>query len=97
MAGRIGEGRAKGSALPSPLTQRKGRFSMSIDEGKAVAVTVTSRFKTNVLTSSTTRHKLMPDMISTYAEERSQILAVLEGVMAADHVIVGYEVEKESV
>jgi hypothetical protein len=70
---------------------------MSTDTGRLTAVTVTSRFKTNVLTSTTIRYELMPDSISTYAQERSQILAVLEGVMNADHVIVGYELERESV
>jgi len=70
---------------------------MNTDTGKAIAVTVTSRFKTNVLTSTTLRHELMLDSMSTYSNERSQILAVLEGVMNADHVIVSYEVERESV
>ena len=70
---------------------------MSTDTGRVIAVTITSRFKTNVLTSTTTRHELMPDSMSTYSNERSQILACLEGVMNADHVIVSYEVERESV
>lgn len=75
---------------------------MSTDTGRLTAVTVTSRFKTNVLTSTTTRHELiryelMLNSTNTYAQERSQILAVLEGVMNADHVIVGYEIERESV
>ena len=70
---------------------------MNTDTGKAIAVTVTSRFKTNVLTSTTSRHELMLDSMSTYSNERSQILAVLEGVMNADHVIVSYEVEREVV
>ena len=70
---------------------------MNTNTGKAIAVTVTSRYKTNVLTSTTLRHELMLDSMSTYSNERSQILAVLEGVMNADHVIVSYEVERESV
>jgi hypothetical protein len=70
---------------------------MSTDTGRIVAVTVTSRFKDNVLTSSVNRFELMPSMNQTYSEARSQILAILEGVMNADHVIVSYEEEKESV
>lgn len=70
---------------------------MSTDTGRAIAVTVTSRFANNVLTSVTSRHELMLNSIETYAQERSQILAILEGVMNADHVIVSYQVEKESV
>lgn len=70
---------------------------MSTDTGRVTAVTVTSRFANNVLTSVTSRHELMLDSISTYAQERSQILAVLEGVMNADHVIVSYQLERESV
>jgi len=70
---------------------------MNTDTGKAIAITVTSRYKTNVLTSSTNRFELMLNSIETYAQERSQILAILEGVMNADHVIVSYEVERESV
>ena len=70
---------------------------MSTDTGRLTAVTVTSRFKTNVLTSSTIRYELMLNSTNTYAQERSQILAVLEGVMNADHVIVSYQLERESV
>jgi len=70
---------------------------MSTDTGRAIAITVTSRFKDNVLTSTTTRHELMLNSIETYAQERSQILAILEGIMNAEHVIVSYQVEKESV
>ena len=70
---------------------------MSTDTGKVIAVTVTSRYANNVLTSVTSRHELMLNSIETYAQERSQILAILEGVMNANHVIVSYELEKESV
>jgi hypothetical protein len=70
---------------------------MSTDTGRVVAVKVTSRFANNVLTSITTRHRLMPSSRPTDAEERGQILAVLEGIIAADHVIVGFELERESV
>ena len=70
---------------------------MSTDTGKVIAVTVTSRYKTNVLTSAKTRMELIPDSMSTYSNQRSQILAILEGVIAADHVIVGFELEMESV
>ena len=70
---------------------------MSTDTGSKTVVTVTSRFANNVLTSVTSRHELMLSNIETYAQERSQILAVLEGIMNADHVIVSYKVEKESV
>ena len=73
------------------------RNKMSTDTGRLTAVTVTSRFKTNVLTSSTIRYELMLNSTNTYAQERSQILAVLEGVMNADHVIVSYQLERESV
>ena len=70
---------------------------MSTDTGRAIAITVTSRYANNVLTSVTSRHELMLNSIETYAQERSQILAILEGIMNADHVIVSYQVEKESV
>lgn len=70
---------------------------MNTDTGRVIAVTVTSRYKDNIHWTATSRHELMLNSIETYAQERSQILAILEGVMNADHVIVSYELEKESV